>query len=231
MQHRGLIGIVVSLGFGLAAGCGGGSDASPVPAEDYFDEAFQLTCERAFECCTAAELDAQFGLFDPPPTNVEECVAAYAGFAALIEPDFLASIEAGRTSYDADKAGTCFDAARGLGCDADPDAALPDCTDIVTPQVAEGGECAQTEDCIGEATCVIPDGETLGACTARAAVGEACVYPVECVEAAYCDFTNEMCVARKANGEACTGASECTSDYCDTTSGECADEAPTCVGA
>ncbi len=228
MLNRGFMSVVVVCGSLLGGACGG-SDADPVAAENYFDEAFKLTCERAFDCCTQSELDAQFGTLDPQPTNVEECIAAYGAFAALIEPDFLASIEAGRTNYDADKAGACFDAARGLACAADLDADLPDCATIVTPKVALGGACSQSEECIGDASCVTPDGAELGECAAQAAIGEACA-SVECVDTAFCDFIADACVAKKANGEACAGSYECDSDYCDDTSSACAAEPVTCDG-
>lgn len=102
-------------------------------------------------------------------------------------PRLLASIAAGRVTFDAALAAPCFEGfpecsgVRGIGCSG------------TTPNVALGGACsvfALAPECKGNAFCLASAaGSCMGTCTAQRPHGEACATTDECIQPASCDQT------------------------------------------
>lgn len=175
------------------AACGGGG----VALGDLGDELVDAYCARAVRCgvyASAAACKADLTV------NLEEAVR---------------SVEAGRTSYSEDKAGECLDAMRDASCDATSEGARADsqiCEDVFEGNVADGGACFGSEDCVS-GTCETPDCGMAccqGTCVATMPVpgiGQACPAG-ECVVGAFCN-DSAMCVALLAAGAACADNDQC----------------------
>ncbi len=211
MNHRLGLRFALSLSFAAAlAGCGEDSVSLDDLANAYVD----ASCARLVRCGRYAD--------------VASCKAS----AQLDLAEIRASVDAGRTSYDGDKAAACLDALRGASCDvtdADNRADVPACEEIFRGTVADGGECFDDDECLSD-SCNIPDcgmACCAGVCDPTvaipppAAVGQSCAQ-VDCVDGAFCSETN-ICTALIAVGSPCSGGGECTyGAYC-TEAGTCAD--------
>jgi hypothetical protein len=229
MASTRLLAACVALVLALPA-CGGGS--SSVPFDDFNTELAKVSCERIFSCCDAAEKMEQLGLFNPPPTTVEECTTSIKTFLDVFftrEP-----IDGGRVAYDADKAGECFDALGDAGCSVD--AVLEKqsaCEGILVGKVADGGQCRADAECASAGSwCDGGSTEAFGTCKARVAIGQQCTTTSECVAGSFCDSsggTGAVCAATKGSGADCTSDDECTSDFCGEDN-KCGVEPVTCDG-
>ena len=233
----------------LLVGCGGddsgGGGGSPVAIEDLGMRLADVSCQKAFECCTDAELMKQFMGFtymNMPITTEEQCVGFTTGFFnGFALPQWQASIAAGRMEYDASAAGGCVAAAASLSCSqyASSMSGMNDmsfggsCRPFLIPKVANDGACSQDDECTSD-NCVTTSSTMDGACKPMPNVGEPC--DSNCTKGNYCGYatgtTMKTCQALKANGTQCTTGSECTSELCDSTMSPkvCATEAPTCDG-
>lgn len=174
---------------------------APVPYETYMQESARSTCALLFECCEVSRFE-----------TVAECEAQIATELEAGLTLVNASVDAGRIRYDGDAARTCFD---GTTCTEGPDA----CTAILVPLVEDGGECANSAECISR-NCVI--GAAGGTCQGTPGEGEACT--TACASGLYCDVLNppSTCMPQRAPGQTCESALQCASLAC--TDGIC--EAP-----
>ena len=236
------VGLLSASFFAAAIGCGGGSGGDPIPLEDLGEQVATAFCERAFNCCTEAELAEEFG--GTAPADVGECVTTFGAFFDF--DDEIDAVEAGTVTYDEGTAGDCLAELQAAGCGAaDEDL---EC-DPFTGSVATDGACELDEACLDGARCndgicvdevglgdecpdsFCDDGSscTDGTCVAPPAEGQECPGFV-CEAGAFCDSAAQpaTCVALLADGEACNGSYECESQNCGETSGEC--ESPTCDG-
>ena len=111
----------------------------------------------------------------------------------------VARIEQGRVRFDHAAAADCLKLMHDQCVPAHPA-----CGNVLVGSVKPGGACGTTNDCAGEASCVIED-SCPGTCMPLPAVGEACVWGlgVPCVDGAYCD--GGTCAAFVGEGGACNG--------------------------
>ncbi|CAN5423122.1 hypothetical protein BH11MYX1_BH11MYX1_00360 [soil metagenome] len=213
----------------IAGGCsdpGSGASGPPVPLSDFAVKFSSSTCGKAFECCTTAEITAQYGTQITTEANCDTQISGLlSGFQV---PAYQASITAGRLEYDAAAAGNCLALIDSLSC-ADYSnkmmmASVPGCSDFLIPKVANGGACAQSYECTSD-NCMGANSSppTDGSCMPVPAIGQACEF--KCASGAYCKGTT--CAAAKADGETCNDNTQCASDHCDTT---CMPAVATCDG-
>ena len=236
---------VLSYACALLIGCGGDDGGSPVAVDDLGLEISTASCAKYFDCCTDAELMAQFmGIeHDGQPIETEEqCVSfSNAVFTTLAVDGYKLAIERGRIAYDADAAGGCIAAIEGLSCTQFGTGGidgLASCRPFLIPKVADGEACAADYECIG-GNC---EGEerplggtpTDGVCAPALTQGQPC--DDDCADGLYCGSPPtsgpRQCLPLKANGAMCNVGSECESDHCASSGGNrtCADEPVTCDG-
>ena len=239
----------------IAAGCGTdttgqtttGTPAQTVPLEKASTEMAKVFCGIVFSCCDATEMMAVLGDFTPAPTTQAECESTVL---QPIEEEIFAGLKAGvaagRLDYDAAKAASCFAKADGQ-CNLykeDIFSKQPECANVFIAKVADGGDCAQSNECaVSTSTCIGASDVALGKCTPPTTEGQpcpdyncaaglvcssdampvcikpnadgvACVTDSECTSG-YCDFMTAKCTAKKANGEACDSPSACKDGWCD----------------
>lgn len=218
----------------LLAGCGG---SSSVPVDNLGPELAKVSCSKIFECCTSAEVMAQFANItynNQPITTEQQCEDFTGGlFAGLLTPDYKASIAAGRIDYDADAAGECLDAAANLSCSAysmlSTNTSVGCDTPFIIPKVGDGGGCTQDYECTS-GFCDGASDTADGTCAAMPTAGQACTGT--CAHGLFCSYDQtammETCQPVKANGETCDYDSQCSSDNCD--GGSCADKPQVCDG-
>lgn len=196
----------------LSAACGGG-----IKIDDLGDELIDAVCAREVRC----------GAF----TSVDACKTS----ASFDIEEIKRSIEAGRTSYDEDKAGDCIDALGSASCDStaqnvrvQPDA----CRHTFEGRVPDGmGPCYTDEECVSESCNVpsCPDACCPGVCdptVAEVAIGGTCSGTTgPCVAGSFCDTsaTAATCVALKAVGGTCTSDSQCGYNLYCAEAGTCTD--------
>ena len=211
MNHRLGLRFALTLSFAAAlAGCGEDSVSLNDLANAYED----AYCSRLVRC----------GRY----VDAASCKEALQ----LSTAEILASVNAGRTAYDGDKAAACLDALRGASCDvtdADNRADVPACEEIFRGTVADGGVCFDDDECLSD-SCSIPDcgmACCAGVCdptvaiTPPAAIGQSCLQ-VNCVDGAFCDDA-DICIALLPVGSQCDGGGQCTYGLYCSESGTCAD--------
>ena len=227
---------VIGLGLVLAA-CGNDGGGGSVSIDNLGMELATASCRKQFDCCTAAELTAQYmGITyeGQPITTEDQCVAfSNAVFSSLAVASYRTSIDMGRITYDGAAASACIDAIDALSCPAYAGGKVDDlagCHPFLIPKVADGGGCTQdyectSKNCEGETT---PFGgqATDGACKPIPAIGAAC--EDNCATGAYC--SSGTCAAFKTDGTACILSSECASDFCTGSPKACAPKPLTCDG-
>ncbi|MEE2751354.1 MAG: hypothetical protein VX519_07980 [Myxococcota bacterium] len=105
---------------GLLVACGG------ITEEEFGDQVWGLTCDRAFECTTADEIEAaeSLGLWFFGE-NAESCKAL---LDEAEESEDTGSTEEGDTcEFDSDKGQACLDAMAALDCES---TSATECNDV-----------------------------------------------------------------------------------------------------
>jgi hypothetical protein len=223
------------------AACGG-SNASPVPVTDLGTDLGKIVCQKAFACCTDAELMQQLKdiTFNNQPITTEaECEQAFASLGAFLSQTYQTSINEGRITYDATAAGDCLATIRAMSC---PDYAAHQhdsspteegCMQFAIPNVDVGGACSQDYECKTN-NCQFGSSGNDGVCQDMPTQGQAC--SGNCAQGLYCDLDPvsgmDVCMTNKADGAACTFNNQCSSGNCakpgGTGDGTCA--SPACSG-
>ncbi|WP_437672143.1 hypothetical protein [Sorangium sp. So ce131] len=217
----GLFGALSGVGCGEAQdpGASGGGDVEPVALDALAGEFADVYCERIFRCCDAAEQAQLFELLSPKPETQEECSAELSLLLSLFSRQQKESVDAGRQTYDGEKAARCLAEMEGtceggLGGDDNPFDATPECSTIFVGKVADGGACTDDDDCSGAGSACTDD-----VCTPPPAEGEPCSFGEGCQEGLSCEFSGDgmQCVklGNKPGGEACTASYDCASRDCD----------------
>lgn len=169
-----------------------------VPLTQFASVFAQVTCEKLFTCCTAAERMA-LEITDP-----RTCVNQAGFLLSIITLVVSDSISQNRADYDGVAASmcarqyqaqTCAEARTGGAFDLDR--MMTSCDSVIKPKVALGGACRQSLECIAGYCAGGGDGRT------------------------------GMCAALKANGADCEDDDECMSETCDGATMKCAQPSPT----
>jgi hypothetical protein len=233
--------LIVSI---VLVGCGGddGGGGGSVALEDLGMELAVASCGVQFECCTDAEIMAQYmGIeFDGAPVETEQqCVAfSNAVFASFAVAQYQDSIAMGRMEYDGAAAADCIAAIASLSCAAystgDISVTGSNCRPFVIAKVADGGGCTQDHECTSDncegASTPLGGPNTDGVCKPIPTAGQSC--EENCTSGLYCgsDLSSSMDTCRpvKADGAQCNFDDECTSDNCEMRM--CSTKLPTCDG-
>jgi hypothetical protein len=145
------------LAAGLAA-CGGGG-GSISSAGDAFDTALSEGCAKAYECMDSYD-DGGTGITFEQfyGTSEADCPAHLKMLIGYDAADVQASADAGRITFNADDANTCFDFETGLTCaqfwGTEQVDTPPECDTYITANTADGEDCGLDLDCSGDgSTC------------------------------------------------------------------------------
>jgi len=193
----GVITLVLALGAAGCGGCGGEGEGEPDAGENNIPEtkqelAFSDWCsnvetgfansllESEQQCGQTAitkddlvHLNIQFG-FPVYLFTTTEVVSCQSGAHLKTWNDrFATALEAGRMTYDAEKAYACRQAGRNAPADAPMGS--PACSKVLVGNVAIGAACQFHEECVDGAFCS-PSGNDscAGICQARIAEGGSC---------------------------------------------------------
>ena len=201
-----------SIGFVLIAltGCGGDGAHGSVSVMDFGPRIAAAECAKAFECCTTEEVNQYF--IGTNFQSEQECVDFITMFYASFG-NYQASIDAGKMTYDGEKAADCIAVIETATCDAfaHGSAVLSGCEDFTTGLVANDGECATDSECASnycEGDTVIP--VKAGICKTIPGAGEACTS--QCAANLQCQ--SGTCMPLKADGASCRDRDECASGSC-----------------
>ena len=202
-----MLGALVGAALG---GCGsdtgtGGPDplAGPIAFESYCDDYARMTCDIAQSCgCFAA------GMYNFCLTYQK----------SSCHDDVEVPVQGGRQAYDPVAAGQCQAELQAEAEDCSlADATWPTaCDDMLVGQVAEGGACQGSDDCV-------PDLDCLGDhCIALPGDGQACHPDYGCASGTYCG-SDQVCHHEQAAGGPCPeGGSACGDGlYCSSASTTC----------
>ena len=157
---------------GSGAGGAGAPIGSTVALQNFGTAFAQVFCDKAYACCTAAEL---MGF---PPTSAE-CQATLAPELQMLANQLQSSVTAGRVIYHGDKMAACLKATQAQSC-ADARTgmsvagAMTNCDGAFEPKVALGGACTDSAECIGGFCGVTDPNAVMGICVAKVANGAAC---------------------------------------------------------
>jgi len=204
----------------LLAGCGSGAGGGgSVALPDFGSELAKASCHRIYTCCDATEraADSTWG-----PTEAD-CVTTMTPQLSGAITALQGGIDAGRIVYHGDRARRCLDKISALSC-ADWGITfsrryVPDCAHVADGTVALDAACTLDEEC-ASGFCGV------GKCTARGAVGDACISPTACQDGLYCPVSaGDHCVAAGAIGASCQVSVSCQNNSCvipdGATSGTC----------
>ncbi len=197
-------------------GDGGGGGGGAATAQDYargvLDGVTDRFCAAAYDCAepTFETLDSGAGRF-PDKAACEESYAELLGGEAFFSEQ--GAVDAGRLGYDADAAATCLAALNAPPEDVCTflftDVPDPACDEVFVGLVALGGNCADSQECAGDARCSFLDDECYGTCVSNLTCGEG-----ECVEGEYCgvnpDTGESVCLPKLKAGDACDFEDNCT---------------------
>ena len=136
-------------------------------------------CTKAFECCSAEEIQASQGV-----SSVVQCELAVATIVQLQVNAAKPAIEAGRVAYDGAALERCMLDYGSRTCDMLRTLTSFECDGLIVPQQAEGDACGISAECIdgycdGSSTATNP----VGHCVPTREDGADCSANAECVSA------------------------------------------------
>jgi hypothetical protein len=167
---------------GSGTGEAGSGDTGGVAIDDAAGEVAVELCTKAFECCSAEEIQASQGV-----SSVVQCQLAVATIVQLQVNAAKPAIAAGRVEYDGAALERCMQDYGGQTCDMLRGLTSFACDGLIVPQQGEGDECGISAECI-EGYC---DGSSsasnpVGHCVPIKENGADCSANAECVSA-FCD--------------------------------------------
>lgn len=181
---------VAFFGLLVSTGCGGSVDLADFP-----NELESASCANAVKC----------GLF----TTEAECKK----YANIEVTQIVATVNADKAAYDADKAADCLDALRGRSCatSSESQRETPSaCLGTFKGNTAPGGACTHGSQC-SSGSCTMPQSDM--ACAAGtcgpddAALGASCAMAA-CQAGLYCNDA-QICAALLPAGAMCFSNSDC----------------------
>lgn len=164
-----------------ATGKGGSGGSGPAGGGTSIDEAAAAVavdlCTKAFECCSADELKALYGV-----DNVIGCEVAVAFLVQAQVNAAKPAIDAGRVEYDGTALDRCLGDYTGQSCDELRALTGFECEGLIVPREGEGDPCGISAEC-SEGYC---DGSSnaanpVGHCVPLKVDGVECGANAECV--------------------------------------------------
>jgi hypothetical protein len=124
-----------------------------------------------------------------------------------------AAVDAKRIKYDGTKVEDCIAEVEAKSCAGLLERQSEACNVVLVGTAAEGEDCSQNEECIGDAYCNF-ELSCPGTCTALETTGGACQDDDNCASGLICSNATELCVTPAGPGEPCEGAEpECAPGY------------------
>ncbi|WP_437969865.1 hypothetical protein WMF04_11465 [Sorangium sp. So ce260] len=210
----------VVVAISAVTGCGDdeaqASSGGPDPTgSDFLSRYAKALCDRTFTCCDAATragrgLDASSA--DGCASELEAILVAVSGGGAVNGTFVPEKAEACLAEVDAAPCAELQIVGVLLGVN---EKSAPSCLDAWDGSAPEGGTCSTDWDCARDRCVRTSDasGQTVSACTARAAAGEACSSTFDCDEALRCDKPSQpdagTCAPRLTVGGSCRGSLDC----------------------
>ncbi|MEZ4222185.1 MAG: hypothetical protein R3B13_14715 [Polyangiaceae bacterium] len=202
-MRRYLVGIsLLTLGAGLAAGCGGDSDdggggAKSIAIEDVPPLYADAIC-TTFEGCFAG---APFEVF----LNGEDCRKNYE---TALNDELIrikTAVDGGSVVYKGNLMQKCLDAVKGLGCALQGEP--PECQAAIAGTVEDGGDCTLDPECKGANSYCRVGSSCPGSCAPKEPAGASCRRNDDCAVGLQCSDTTQKCFAPAKDGETCGGGS------------------------
>lgn len=133
-------------GSGTTSAAGGTTGSAPAGGGTSIDEAAAAVavdlCTKAFECCSADELKALYGV-----DNVIGCEVAVAFLVQAQVNAAKPAIEAGRVAYDGTALDRCLGDYSDQTCDELRTLTGFQCEGLIVPRQGEGDECGISAEC------------------------------------------------------------------------------------
>lgn len=212
---------------------------TPIELKDVSTSMATLFCDLAFSCCTPMEQIAFFQNFPSVPKTATECKPMIQSqFDTYVVAGLQSAVDAGRLKFDGAAAQSCFDQIKDQCSVLAQDGPFQGagCATVFIGLVADGGECAQSNECATAGSfCAVPQGLMLGKCQPLAKEGEPCPN-YQCATGLACGFVNMMnvCVKPLPDGQMCKGSAECASNFCDFNTSTCGQKkalGAACIGS
>ena len=184
------------------------------------EEAAEVVCHNAFQCCVGEELETYFGV--EITTTEKECRRDVALKCRQKYSTVFYSLAQQRVALNLAQVKQCLTQALAPDDECFPYKAVNDVQaeecdsvtgDMVRGLVAIGGACEFSYECAGEAICT--EART---CKSLLGAGQSCTSDSQCLAALHCGLTDEFelkCMADGAAGAACAADNECADGlYC-----------------
>lgn len=171
---------------GGSSGTGEGGASGGVAIDDAAGVVAVELCDKAFECCTAEEIEASQGV-----STVAQCQLAVATVVQLQVNAAKPAIEAGRVVYDGTALERCMTDYGSRTCNMLRALTSFECEGLIVPQQAEGDACGLSAECIdgycdGGSNATNP----VGHCAPLKELGADCGANAEC-SSGFCSGTCE----------------------------------------
>jgi hypothetical protein len=201
--------VVVSL-VAVTAGCGDGG--SSYTYEQFMTDSLADQCHKVFTCCDSAEI----AMLDPSIVDEASCRAYFATSNNSSVASARALNEAGRATYQSDRARACFDARVAVPCAnwggllTSGHPPIPACDQVLVGTLAEGSSCDSNVECATNYCSGF-------VCVAPMILGQACE-PSSCVAGLACVIPrgggSGACQQPLPEGSACLNNSDCATGFC-----------------
>ncbi len=234
-----VIAVVALLGAGCSSSSSGGKpNPQKITAANLCEEYAQAVCYNMWNCCTGKEIETILG--QTLTTTEGKCQDDMKLQCENNLAPILDAVNNNRASINSTSAAKCLD---GLilpdtnSCFIEPtDNSLElnittNCAVALQGQVAAGGDCFNSFECVTDTTCEGTVDGSAGKCISKIGSGETCYYYSlnDCKENLYCASTATTstgpvcsfvapgcaCAALKAENAPCCNTNECATDlYC-----------------
>ncbi len=213
---------------GGSGGGGGGNNGSGSVTYQQFktqalDKFAKVMCSGVYDC--PEKQSPAYVMFAGRFADKQACIAGVADalHIQVSDPEADAAVQAGRVTFNADKASACLAAIDQMmaSCPSLSDMqnidTLGACAEVTTPQQAEGEPCNNNDECVGGLCEFSSGGECYGTCTTApspAQEGDSCD-SATCADGLVCapdaSGNSSTCIqpGSRAEGEGCefgTGA-------------------------
>jgi hypothetical protein len=207
-----------------AAGC---TSSSKLDEETWCAKVAETECSWIYSCCNLGERLALTGLNaheESEPTCREQLTAQCLDDWGVV----LASVKAGRLSFDFEQADACLDGMKTTASQCPATMEEPDeCEHVVAGLVGIDGECAYDSECAGQARCRRVGNGAAGRCYDKSGEGGLCESTLDCQDSFFCyqgSSPQYVCVALPTvgPGASCGGTVACDQGYfCDPETDRC----------